>query len=349
MDANYVISYKTGTLSITPATLTVAANRLTFAYGGGDGDNDEDDVTNPMTYTITGFAPGQTAATDLTGTPSETSNTPEGGPVGSYTITMAAGGLKLKPAYSTDYTITYVSAPLIITPAVLTVTATSQSDVYGAIDPDNCGHPERHLTYTITGFAYNQNPYQVLSGSPTESTTATAKSNVGTYPITIAQGSLVLNRSYASDYTIVYVNGTLTVTPAKLYVVANSYSRQINTPNPAFSYGIYGFVNGDTQGSALTGAPACCSTAATTGSPAGIYPIAIAAGSLAAKYGNYTLNFVNGTLIVYNPRDWNDPHCDGNGHYRSNPQYDNNNWPDGSSYNFYWGNGAGGPNINNWN
>ena len=62
----------------------------------------------------------------------------------------------------------------------------------------------------------------MLSGSPTESTTATAKSNVGTYPITIAQGSLVLNRSYAGDYTIVYVNGTLTVTPANLYVVANS-------------------------------------------------------------------------------------------------------------------------------
>ncbi len=349
VDANYVISYKPGTLTITPALLTVAANKLTFAYGGGDGDNDEDDVAYPMTYTITGFAPGQTAATDLTGKPSETSNTPEGGPVGSYTITMAAGSLKLNPAYSSDYTISYVSAPLTIVPAVLTVTATSQSNVYGGVDPDNCGHPERHLTYTITGFAYNQNQYQVLNGSPTESTTATAKSNVGTYPITITQGSLTLNRNYASDYTIVYVNGTLTVTPAKLYVVANSYSRQINTANPAFGYTINGFVNGDTQSSATTGAPACCATTANTGSPAGIYPITIAAGSLAAKNGNYTLNFVNGALVVYNPRDRNDQHCDGNGNYRQNPQYDNDNWPDPSSYNFYWGNGTGGPNINRWN
>jgi len=349
VDANYVISYIAGSLTVTPAVLTVAANKLSFAYGGGDGDNDEDDVTNPMTYTITGFAPGQTAVTDLTGTPSETSNTPEGGPVGSYTITMAAGSLKLKSAYSRDYTITYVSAPLVITPAVLTVTATSQSDVYGAVDSDNCGHPERHLTYTITGFAYNQSQNQVLNGTPTESTTATAKSNVGTYPITITQGSLTLNRSYASDYTVVYVNGTLTVTPAKLYVVANSYSRQINTANPAFAYTINGFVNGDTQSSATTGTAACCSTTATTGSAAGDYPITIAQGSLTAKNGNYTLNFVNGALVVYNPRDRNDPHCDGFGNYRPNPQFDHDNWPDNSSYNFYWGNGGGGPNINNWN
>ena len=188
------------------------------------------------------------------------------------------------------------------------MTAANQSDVYGAVDLDNCGHPERHQTYTVSGFAYSQNQNQVLDGSPTETTTATAKSGVGTYPITITQGSLALNRNYANDYTLVFVNGTLTVTPAKLYVIANSYSRQINTANPVFSYTINGFVNGDTQSSATTGAPACCSTTAVTGSPAGIYAITLAPGSLAAKNGNYTLNFVNGVLVVHNPRDRNDPH-----------------------------------------
>ena len=348
VDANYIISYKPGTLTITPAVLTVAANQLSFAYGGGDGDNDGDEGTNPMTYTITGFAPGQTAATDLTGTPRETSNTPEGGPVGSYTITMAAGTLKLKPAYSSDYTISYVSAPLIITPAVLTVTATSQSDVYGAMDSDDRGNVNRDLTYTISGFAYNQNQHQVLDGSPTETTTATATSSVGSYPITITQGSLTFDRNYSSDYTLVFVNGTITVTPAKLTVVANSYSRQINQSNPAFSYTINGFVNGDTQLSALTGAPACCTTTATTSSPAGDYAIVIAPGNLAAKNGNYTFTLVNGVLIVFNPHDHNDQHGDGDGNYRPNPQWDANNWPDPSSYSYYWGGGGGGPNINHW-
>jgi sugar lactone lactonase YvrE len=345
VDVNYIIGYKSGTLTVTPAVLTVAANKLTFAYGGGDGDNDADSAANPLTYTITGFALGQTAATDLTGTPLETSNTPEGGPVGSYTITMAAGSLKLKPAYSSDYTISYVSAPLTITPAVLTVTAASQSDVYGRVDPDNCGHPERHLNYTITGFAYGQNQHQVLDGSPTLTTTATAKSNVGSYPITITQGSLSFDRNYASNYVLVFVNGTLTVTPARLYVVANSYSRPINQPNPAFGYTINGFVNGDSQISATTGAPACCSTTAINSSPVGIYAITIAPGSLAAKNGNYTLTFVNGVLFVYNPKDRDDPHGDGDGNFHSNRQFDSNNWPDNSSYNYYWGNGGGGPNI----
>ena len=154
--------------------------------------------------------------------------------------------------------------------------------------------------------------------------------------------------SYASDYTLVFVNGTITVTPATLTVVANSYNRPINQPNPAFSYTINGFVNGDTVSSATTGAPACCTTSATTGSPAGDYPIVIAPGSLAAKNGNYTFTFVNGLLIIYNPHDHNDPHCDGYGNYRPNPQWDANYWPDPSSYNFYWGRGGGGPNVNPW-
>jgi hypothetical protein len=216
------------------------------------------------------------------------------------------------------------------------------------VDPDNCGNVTRHLAYTITGFAYNQSQFQVLNGSPTETTTVVPKSGVGTYPITITQGSLTINRNYASDYTLVFVNGTITVTPASLTVVAGSYSRKINQPNAAFSYTINGFVNGDTQLSALTGAPACCTTTATTASPAADYAIVIGPGSLAAKNGNYTFTFVNGLLIIYNPSNRNDPHCDGFGNYRANPQWDYSYWPDPSSYGFYWGNGGGGPNIFLW-
>jgi hypothetical protein len=86
-------------------------------------------------------------------------------------------------------------------------------------------------------------------------------------------------------------------------------------------------------------------TTAVTGSPAGIYAITIAAGSLAAKNGNYTINFVNGVLVIYNPRDRNDAHCDSDGNFSPNRQFDHDNWPDSSSYNYYWGNGGGGPNI----
>jgi MBG domain (YGX type) len=93
---------------------------------------------------------------------------------------------------------------------------------------------------------------------------------------------------------------------------------------------------------------ACCSTAATTSSPAGDYTIVIASGNLAAKNGNYTFTFANGLLIIFNPANRNDPHCDGFGSYRPNPQWDAGNWPDSSSYNYYWGSGRGDPSITLW-
>ena len=141
------------------------------------------------------------------------------------------------------------------------------------------------------------------------------------------------------------MKGTLTITPATLTVVANSYSRPVNSLNPNFGYSITGFVDGDNQWNSITGAPACCATTATASSPAGTYAITIGPGNLAAKNGNYTFTFVNGVLIVFNPRNPNDPHCDGHGNYRPNPQYDCNNWPDKSSYNHYWGKGGQGPGV----
>jgi hypothetical protein len=199
-----------------------------------------------------------------------------------------------------NYTITYKVGTLTVTQAVLKVVATSQSDVYGALDPDSCGNLNVHLAYTITGFENGQTQSQVLTGLPALTTTATGRSNVGTYPIPITQGHLQLTSTYGKNYTLVFVNGTLTVTPAKLNVVANSYSRRINHPNPPFGYAIFGFVNGDSQFSAITGAAACCTTTATTISPVGNYTIVIAAGNLAAKNGNYTFTLVNGILTVTN-------------------------------------------------
>ncbi|HEY5329305.1 MAG TPA: MBG domain-containing protein [Acidobacteriaceae bacterium] len=340
VDANYIISYAGGTLTVTPAVLTVAATPLSLTYGGYTG-------PSQLTYTITGFQLGQTAATDLFGFPIETTNAPSNDTVGNYTITVSGGLLFLRSPYRSDYTIVYQSAPLTITPAVLTVRATSVSYVYGATDSDRCGHVQNHLTYAITGFAYGQNQFTDFYGAPSETTTATPTSNVGTYPITITKGTLTLNSQLASDYTVVFVNGTVTVTPATLTVLANSYSRPINTANPAFGYRLFGFVNGDTQVTALTGAPSCCSTTATPASAAGDYAIVIGPGTLAAANGNYTIVYANGLLVVFNPNNRGDPHNNGRGGYCDNLNWDRNNWPDRASFSFYWGSGQG-PTIKPW-
>jgi len=314
--------------TVNSAPLVITAGSATMSYGG---------TVPAITPSYSGFVPGNSAAS-LATQPQCTTTATSASNVGSYPTTCSG-------AMDPNYSISYQASTLKVVPAVLTVTATSQTDVYGAVDQDNCGNANQHLTYTITGFVNGQTRNEVLTGSPDEQTTATNKSDVGTYPITITQGSLELNNTLGKNYTLVFVNGTLTVTPATLTVVANSYSRSINKPNPNFGYTITGFVNGDNQWNATTGAPACCTTTATTSSPAGNYTIAIGEGSLAAKNGNYTFTFVNGVLIVFNAKNPNDPHCDGHGNFHSNPQYDCNNWADKSSYSYYWGKGGHGPNV----
>ncbi len=82
-----------------------------------------------------------------------------------------------------------------VSPAPLTVTANPATRVYGQSNPT--------FSVAFSGFVLGQGP-GILTTSPTLSTTATATSPVGTYPIT-AGGAVDTN------YSISYVNGTLTI------------------------------------------------------------------------------------------------------------------------------------------
>jgi hypothetical protein len=80
-----------------------------------------------------------------------------------------------------------------------------------------------------------------------------------------------------------------------LTVTAQNASRNFEIPNPAFSYNITGFVNGNTL-AVVSGAPVL-STIAVLNSPSGSYPITAAIGTLSAP-PNYAFTFVNGTFTV---------------------------------------------------
>ena len=86
------------------------------------------------------------------------------------------------------------------------------------------------------------------------STSASAGSDVGTYPIT-ASGAADAN------YTISFVAGTLTVTPAALTITADDKSKVYGAALPALTASYSGFVNGDTVASLDT--PVSLSTTAT--------------------------------------------------------------------------------------
>ena len=168
------------TFAVTPATLSVTANPETKVYGSAD---------PALTYTASGFQLSDTAGTVLTGALTRVAGeTVAGSPYAISQGTLVANA---------NYMISFIGNTLTITPATLTVTAAEQSEIYGA--------PLPSLTYTYSGLE-NGDTSSVFSGAL--STTATASSTVGTYPIN--QGTL----SARSNYAIAFTGRSLTITPA---------------------------------------------------------------------------------------------------------------------------------------
>jgi len=174
--SNYTITPSAITsANITPLVITVTANAQTKVYGSAD---------PALTYTYT---PSLIGGDQFSGALSRQL----GENVGTYTITQ--GSLSLPGNYS----ITYNSANLTITPKTLTVTADNKSKCQG--------DPNPALTITYSGFEFSDGPSS-LTTEPTASTTATQSSPAGTYTISVSGG-------VATNYTFNYVNGTLTINP----------------------------------------------------------------------------------------------------------------------------------------
>jgi hypothetical protein len=259
VDANYTISYAPGTLAVTPATLTITANDHSKLYGA---------ALPSLTVSYSGLVNGDSPAS-LTTQPTVTTTATANSPVGNYPITASG-------AVDANYTISYAPGTLAVTPATLTITANDQSKLYGAALPA--------LTVSYSGLVNGDSPAS-LTTQPSVTTTATASSPVGSYPIT-PSGAVDAN------YTISYAPGTLTVTPAALTITSNDQSKVYGAALPALTVSYGGLVNGDTPAS-LTTQPTVTTTA-TANSPVGSYPITVS-GAIDA---NYTISYTPGTLTV---------------------------------------------------
>ena len=182
---NFSGSHDSLAQTVAPATLTVAADDKTMVYGS---------IVPTLTDTITGFVNSDTPSV-LSGTASLGTIAASASGVGNYDITAAAGTLN-----AANYMFTFIDGALSVTPATLTVTGDDKTKVDGTENPP--------LTATIAGFV-NGDTASVVNGAAGLSTTATASSGVGDYPINVEQGTLA-----ATNYTFKFVNGTLTITPA---------------------------------------------------------------------------------------------------------------------------------------
>jgi hypothetical protein len=186
-DSNYAAASASGSLSVGKATLSVTANNQSMTFGG---------AVPALTYTMAGFVNGDTQQSATTGQPSLNTTATAASPVATYGITVTQGNLS-----AANYTFAFANGALAVTPATLTVAANSVSKLYLA--------PLPPFTATISGFVNGDTQASATTGSPALTTTATASSPSGSYPITSAAGTLA-----AANYTFTFVNGTLTITKA---------------------------------------------------------------------------------------------------------------------------------------
>jgi hypothetical protein len=176
--------------------------------------------------------------------------------------------IKLSKADATGPTYGWMSFLVIVEePSVVTVTSCSRE--YGEDNP--------MFEYTVTGGS--------LESEPIIACEATAKSPVGTYPITIAKGNI-------TNSNVTFVDGTLTITKAPLKIIAGEYTRKQGEDNPEFTLTYEGFKNNETE-AVLTKKPTVATTA-TKESAVDDYTVTVSG----AEAQNYEITYVNGTLKV---------------------------------------------------
>ena len=181
------------------------------------------------------------------------------------TIRLATSGAVSQPCEVSAFTIT-VKEP----EQPVTITANNLTITYGDDVPT--------LTFSREGAK--------LNGRPKLSTTATKTSPVGTYPITVSQGTI-------TNELVTYVDGTLTIIKAPLTVGVNNETITEGDAIPTFTLTYDGFRNSDTEATAFTKKPEA-KTTATSQSPSGTYPITVSGG----EAQNYSLSYGQGTLTI---------------------------------------------------
>ncbi|MEX0286839.1 MAG: MBG domain-containing protein, partial [Paracoccaceae bacterium] len=264
--SNYTISIVDGSLSVTPAPLTITADALSRIYG----------------YTFA-FAGTEFTTSGLLGTDSvdsvtlSSSGEAQFANVGTYVTTAT------NPVGSgvSNYAITIVDGSLSVALAPLTITADALTRLFGD-----------DFAYTGTEFSTTG-----LLGSDSvdsvelSSTGATQFANVGSYVANATNPT----GSGLSNYTITVVDGTLTVTPAPLTITASDLFR-ITGDSFAFTgaeFTASGLQRPADQVTSVT----LQSDGAETDAPAASYTIT-PSNAQGSGLSNYSTSYQDGTLLV---------------------------------------------------
>ncbi len=253
---NYSFAYVNGKVTVNKAALMITAEDKNVTYG---------DAVPEYTATYSGWknSDDKSVVSGLVYTCAyaPTSN------VGEYDIVPSG-------ATATNYAISYTNGKVTVAKAALMITAENKNVIYGDAVPE--------YTATYSGWKNGDNE-SVVSGLAYTCEYAPT-SNVGEYTITP-------NSATATNYTISYTNGKVTVAQATLTVTAEDKQVTYGDAAPEFTVTYSGWKNSDDK-SVVSGLTLTSEYLVT--SNVGTYDIVPANASAL----NYTFVYVNGTLTV---------------------------------------------------
>lgn len=260
VSTKYSFKYEPGQLIIEKAPLSAKVNDATKVYG----------TQNPA-FSIDYYGlKNEETVPAWSSSPTFHTNATQSSAVGTYEV-KAVNGVPV------NYDLGSITpGTLNITPAPLTIKANDAARQYYSEEPD--------FSFTCNGLVNGDNE-DVLSPKPTLSTSATKTSNVGEYEIKVSGAS-------SQNYSISFVNGTLTIIPRTLMASVGNYERIYNEENPVFEVNYSGFVGNEDETVLL--AKATASTIATKTSDVGTYPINVSGGDA----DNYVFSYTPGTLTI---------------------------------------------------
>ena len=255
---DYNFAYVDGTLTIDLRDLTITADSAERIFG--------DTLPEPLSFTTSGLASFDTRE-------SLGAVTISGGAMGSL-FSVGSHAVIASGATNPNYNITYVNGSVEVTPAPLTLSASSATRTFGAANP--------RFTVSTSGLVTGTS----LDLSTLTITTVGTDSPIGVYSVT--PGGVT-----DSNYDISFAPGSLTITPAQLTISVNDVSRDYGSANPLFTFTNSELFAGDTLSDVVTDINVTSS--ATQNSNVGRRSIDFTATQISDNY-NLTIN--NGILDI---------------------------------------------------
>ena len=268
---NYSITYTAGAVTINQRPVTVTADSTSVFYG----------ATKPtFTFTPVGFLTGQTFTTPPTCNATYSVATPStyaaGTNVNSPISITCSGGVQA------NYAISYNPGYLSVARRTLTITANSTSVTYGGSAPS--------YTYASPVGFQNSETFASLSGT-VPSCTSTYTNIAGSETHVSSSGLAITcsGGSAGNNYSIVYVDGALTINRYTITVTPTGYNLVYGDSAPGYASNHNSFV--DSTGF-ITGPT--CSSSYTSSSAVGSYAITCSA----TASNDYTIAYASANVVV---------------------------------------------------